>query len=199
MDRRTALRRAGFLAGAALTTPTLVGLLQSCGADTAAGLDWTPTFLSGEEARFLSSFLDTLLPRTDTPGALDVGVDRFLDKVYTELYDEKGKAFIQEQFAALNAEAKAAYGDDFADLSNDDRLAFLRQKEADSPTFNPSVWGSVVGKQEPVGFYRQLKSSALWGYVTSEEVGTEVLTYLPVPGPYRGCIPFEEVGRRYSL
>ena len=36
------------------------------------------------------------------------------------------------------------------------------------------------------------------GYFTSEEVGTNVLHYNPVPGRYNGCVPIEAVGQDTS-
>lgn len=41
----------------------------------------------------------------------------------------------------------------------------------------------------PLPFYRQVKALTLLGYFTSKEIGTKVLVYDPVPGPYKGDIP----------
>ena len=54
--------------------PSIISLLQSCKSESR--LDWQPLFFEEEEARFISALVDTILPPTDTPGALDVGVDR---------------------------------------------------------------------------------------------------------------------------
>ena len=57
-----------------------------------------------------------------------------------------------------------------------------------------------MGEQPPVGFYRSLKSMVLWGYLSSEQIGTEVLVYDPVPGEYDGDYPLSETGgRSWSL
>ncbi len=37
------------------------------------------------------------------------------------------------------------------------------------------------------------------GYYVSLEIEENVLTYLPVPGKFEGCIPLSEVGNAYSL
>jgi hypothetical protein len=68
-----------------------------------------------------------------------------------------------------------------------------------SPKFAPKVWGTGVGPQEPVGFYRDLKSAVLYAYFSSEEIGKNVLSYDPIPGEYRGCMPLSEVGNTWSL
>ncbi|WP_020568009.1 gluconate 2-dehydrogenase subunit 3 family protein [Neolewinella persica] len=197
MNRRDALRKTGLLAGATMAAPSLLALLQSCQAEPR--VDWQPEFLTEDEAVFVSSFVDTLLPRTDTPGALDVKADMFMDKIWAHTADEAGQAAVRADIAKFNTDCKEQHGKPFAELSEGDRMKVLTAAESTSPTFNGGVWGTAVGKQEPVGFYRSLKSMAIWAYSTSEKVGTEVLNYDPIPGDYIGCLPLEEVGNKWSL
>jgi hypothetical protein len=198
MDRRTALRKTTLLAGTVLGAPTLASLLQSC--QKQDRLSWTPQFLSTDQARFVSAFVDFLLPRTETPGGLDVKTDIFLDLVFAKLYDEAGQQQVVAEIDAFNADCRERFGSDFADLSAEDKTEVFRSAEAATATFNPGVWGTAVGEQEPVGFYRQLKSTVLWGYFSSEEIGLNYLNYDPIPGEYRGCIPLDEVGgKNWSL
>lgn len=197
MNRRAALRNAGLLAGASITVPTLLTLLQSC--QTEPRLDWTPKFLSEDEAVFISAFVDAMLPRTDTPGALDVKADMFIDKVWAQTTDEAGKEAIRANIASFNASCQNKQGKPFAALSDAQRKEVFLDEEKSSPTYNGGVWGTAVGKQEPVGFYRSLKSMTLWAYTSTEVIATEILTYDPIPGEYNGCLPLEDVGNRYSL
>lgn len=198
MNRRTALRKTTLLAGSVLGAPTLAALLQSC--RTQDRLSWEPLFLSQDQARFVSAFVDFLLPRTATPGGLDVKTDIFLDRVFAELYDAAGQQSVVAEIDAFNADCRERFGDDFAQLSPEDKTEVFRSAEADTPTFNGSVWGTAVGEQQPVGFYRQLKSAALWGYFSSQEIGMNHLSYDPIPGEYRGCAPLDEVGgKNWSL
>ncbi|MEL6941541.1 MAG: gluconate 2-dehydrogenase subunit 3 family protein, partial [Bacteroidota bacterium] len=85
MKRREALK----LGGAALVSSSLFPLIQAC--KNESRLNWQPSFLSEEHAQLISALVDTILPRTDTPGGLDVKVDLFIDKVFSQLYDEAGQ------------------------------------------------------------------------------------------------------------
>tara|TARA_R110002167_G_scaffold29977_5_gene99512 strand:+ start:1837 stop:2430 length:594 start_codon:yes stop_codon:yes gene_type:complete len=197
MDRRKALKKTGLLAGAAITMPSIFSLLQSC--KNEARLDWQPQFFTEEEAKTVSTMLDMILPTTDTPGALDVKADMFIDTVIAKTYDKAGQENMRAELAKFNAECKANYGDVFINLSAADRVEVLKAAETSSGKFNPGVWGTTVGNQEPVGFYRSMKSMAIWAYFTSEEMGENVLGYDPIPGEFEGCKPVSEVGNRWSL
>ncbi len=198
MDRRTALRRTTLLAGTVLGAPSLAALLQACAKQDR--LTWEPQFLGTDHARFVSAFVDFLLPPTSTPGGLAVKVDIFLDLVFARLYDKTGQQRVVSEIEAFNARCRERFGRDLVDLNASEKADVFRTAEAASATFNPSVWGTAVGKQEPVGFYRQLKSAALWGYFSSEEIGKHHLNYDPIPGEFRGCIPLDDVGgKSWSL
>jgi len=197
MERRDALRKTAMVAGSAALTPTLWSLLQSC--KQQPRLEWGPVFLNEVQARFISTFVDTILPKTETPGALEVKVDIFMDKVFANLYDESAKANLVSEIEKFNAACIDRFGDDFAGLNDQDRAEMLNQEEKKSGKFNGQVWGTAVGRQEPVGFYRSLKSLALWAYFSSEEIGKNILNYDPVPGDYLGCIPLSDVGNTWSL
>ena len=197
MKRREALQRTGLLAGSMAVTPALLGILQSC--QSKPRLSWQPEVLTDDEAGFVSAVVDTILPRTQTPGALDVKVDIFIDQVYANLFPAEGQQQVKQEIDALQKRCKESYGNLFINLSDEDKKAFLAELESESGKSGRSVWGTAVGEQAQVGFYRSLKSMALWGYFSSEEIGKNVLTYDPIPGAYLGCIPLSDVGKQYSL
>lgn len=198
MDRREALKNTALLTGGILAGPSLLSLLQSC--TRASRLDWQPQFLNEDQALFISSFVDTILPATETPGALDVNVDMFIDLLFEKSYDAEAQQQVRNELDELNAEAEQNYGAPFADLNEEDRKQFLLDLEKEGGTFRKSVWGTAVGDQEqPPGFYKSLKSLTLWAYFSSEKVGEEILEYDPVPGAYRGCIPLPEDRNSWSL
>lgn len=197
MKRRDALKRTALLGGTAAFSTSLLTLLQAC--QSQSRLEWQPQFLSVDHAQLVSGLVDTLLPATDTPGGLDVKVDMFIDLVFGKMYDETTR---QEQVAEMdrfNETCITKFGKAFHQLDAGQRRAVLLEEEAQSPKYNGSVWGTAVGEQAPVGFYRSFKSLAIWGYCTSEEIGKNVLNYDPVPGPFQGCIPFSDVGKVWSL
>lgn len=197
MDRRKALQKTGLFAGATILMPTMLSLFESC--KTENRLEWTPIFFSEDEAKTISSLVDTILPSTDTPGALDVKVDIFIDKVIAETYDQDGKEQMSSEISTFNEKCINKFGRTFYDLKADEKIEILKEEEKTSGKFSSGIWGTAVGPQEEIGFYRAMKSTAIWAYMTSEEIGEKVLSYDPIPGAYESCKPLSEVGNRWSL
>ena len=197
MKRREALKNTALLGGSTVLTGALVSLLQAC--QQTSRIDWKPQFLSIEHAEMVAAFVDTILPRTATPGALDMKVDMFIDLAFAKMYDEAGQKKLTEELTKFNQESKDTYGKGFADLDQAQKEEFLMEKEKASPKFGYSVWGAGVGPQPDVGFYRSIKSMAIMGFCTSEEIGKNVLKYDPVPGEFLGCIPLSDVDGVWSI
>src|SRR3954464_8897339 len=77
IGRREAIRRAALLAGVALSPQWLT--LVDRARPAAQALHLAP-----EQSAIVSAVADRILPRTDTPGAVDVGVPAFIDLLYGE-------------------------------------------------------------------------------------------------------------------
>ncbi|MDH3711779.1 MAG: gluconate 2-dehydrogenase subunit 3 family protein [Cyclobacteriaceae bacterium] len=197
MKRREALRKTAMITGSSAIIPGLLSLLQSC--QQQERLSWQPQFLSQDQVGFVATLVDTILPKTETPGGLEVKVDIFIDLVFSKMYGEEAQKMVVEEIEALDIRCRGNYGASFSGISAEDRVTFLTELEGASPKYNGQVWGTAVGTQEPVGFYRTLKSLLLWGYFSSEEIGKNVLSYDPIPGDYLGCIPLSDVGNTWSL
>ncbi len=197
MNRRNAIKKSAGLMGATALTPTLLGLLESCQSNPRER--FRPKVFNKQQANLISDLADTLLPRTTTPGALDLNIDLFIDGFVEAVMPAEEQATFLNQIDLWDERCKAAMGSFFSELSQKQRNDFLAKEEKTDPKFNGSVWGKRVGKQEKVGFYRSMKSMMLWAYFSSEYVGKNLLNYDPIPGVYAGCIPLDEVINTWSL
>ena len=91
MDRRELLYRASMLLGGALTAGTVSGILAGCTTSDSPGQPGGG-FLSADEMRTVTAMADQIIPRTDTPGAVDAGVPAFIDKMLTNIPDTFAKS-----------------------------------------------------------------------------------------------------------
>jgi len=176
ISRREAIRRAALLAGVALS-PALVTFVAE--AQTAA----TRTYFTAAQAAAAGAAADRILPRTDTPGAADVGVPAFLDRFYGEFMTDDERRLFIAGLDAIEAAAKAAHNGSFATLTSPQQDAVLRAVTAAQQDQNPSSFGL-------------LRSTTILGYFSSEQVAKNVLNYDPVPGRFDGCMPLEQAGGR---
>ncbi len=173
------------------------GMLNGCQVDT--GPDWQPAFFSPEQARSVAEMAEHILPATDTPGAKDVFIDRFIDQLINDCYTDEQKERFISGLAAFEESCRQQFNQPFRDCSQQQRDEFLRQQESVPLNADRYLWGNKIVEGGPPSFYRELKGLCLFGYFSSELVGEEVLNYDPVPGQFAGCVPLDEIGRAWSL
>lgn len=178
ISRREAIRRAALVLGAGMTPSLVRGALEQ--KPTAAAGD-APVYLTVQHFALVAALAETIIPRTETPGAFDVGVPQFIDVLYGEFLTEEETKTLTDGLDRFGASCEATQGKPYEDLEPEQRSAFLA--------------GAV---EAPAGderkFHRLVRELTILGYFTSREVGTSVLHYDPVPGRFDGCIPIEEVG-----
>jgi gluconate 2-dehydrogenase gamma chain len=126
------------------------------------------TFLSKAELDWLAALVDTIIPRTDTPGASDAGVPAFIDRRLA------GNAQLAGMFRtgmkALDAESQTRFGAAFPALTPEQRVELLTPRQ-----------------EEP--FFRSMKGLTVDGFYTSEagltqELGWHGNTFLT---EFKGC------------
>ena len=182
MNRREILRYTALATGAAVAGPLVSSLLTGCRTDTAAGTETGAlAFFDPGEFDLVKTLADLILPKTDSPSASEVGVDLMIDHMVGSVYVEADQAAYRSGFTAL-----AGYLDQagFKDLSGEQKTELLKALDLSSDEALSGV------KQAFLDFKQQVIAY----YLTSEEVGTHFLTYLPVPGPYEPCITVEQAG-----
>lgn len=185
MTRREAIKRTAILMGGTISASALLGIMNGCKADKVPADGWTPAFFSAEEGEIVKQMAERIFPKTDTPGAIDAGVHGFIDTMMAEYYQEQEKKLFREGIQRVEADAQKAHGKSFVALEPEQMDALLT-------VYDEEAFGK--NRQEGPHFWAMMKELTTLGFFTSEVGATEVLKYDPVPGDYKGCIPFEEVG-----
>jgi gluconate 2-dehydrogenase gamma chain len=141
--------------------------------------------LTEAQLALVSAVADTILPRTDTVGALDVGVPAFVDVVVTENYRDEDRTAFLAGLDAIDAQAKATAGSAFAELAASARGSTIEALEALSDR-----------RAEPARTYWRLKGLVIHGYFTSEPVMKNVLKVQVMPGKFDGAAPMRPMTPR---
>lgn len=138
----------------------------------------TAVALTPAQTALVNAVGDTILPRTDTPGASDVGIADWVDVLVAEYYSDEDKATFLAGLDAIDTAAKAATGSALTDLAPDARGAIITTIES-----------ATDRRSEPARTYWRLKGLVIHGYFTSERVQTQVLKTQIMPGKFVGDAP----------
>lgn len=137
----------------------------------------TPAGLSDAHMLLVRALADTIIPRTDTPSATDVGVDRFVDVIFAEYLTDEERARAVAGLNGLDARAMEESHKTFAELDGSARGKFVEALE------------SGARDTELKRTYWQLKGLIVRGYFTSEPVMKNVLKHVVMPGRFEGAAP----------
>lgn len=162
-----------------------------------------PLFGAGDIA-LLDEIAETILPRTNTPGAKDAGCGAQMAVMVQNCYDAKQQALFVAGLATLQARCKTQYQRDFIQLSAPERTALLTQVDQEAVAHNavnvgkrsaPSRTGDVPSE---VHYFTLLKQLSIFVFFTSKVGATEVLRYVAVPGRYDGALPYKKGDRAFA-
>lgn len=182
MRRRDVLRSLSALALGPLLSPLSAGQRMRLGAalhapNVAAGARLE--VLDARQAALVLAVADTVLPRTDTPGALDAGVVEFLDRLLASWHTELERTQFLAGLDAFDAQCRAATGKAFDALDQAGRSGFLSGVDG-APRGAPGTGPA---------FYARLKEVTVFAFLTSKPVQDAVFKTPVIPGRFEGCVP----------
>lgn len=134
--------------------------------------------LSAAQLAQVRALADTILPRTDTPGALDVGAPEFVDLLLAEWHSDAERKRVLDGLDALDVRCRETQGKPFAELPNGGRQGFLA-----------TVDGRRGEAGSPEDGYSRVKEQLVFGFLTSQPIATLTRTTPIIPGRFDGCIP----------
>jgi gluconate 2-dehydrogenase gamma chain len=199
MDRREAIKRTSLMLGYAVSAPVMAAVLKGCKAKP--DLNYKAIFFSEDQARLVGEIAETIIPRTSTPGAKDVGVPGFIDSMIHEVYPKQDQESFIKGLTEFDSEAKTQYGHGFVECTPEEQLAFVKgqnEKALTQSSGGASEGWWAAGAKGDKPFILKVKELTLIGFFTSEPGATQVLQYNQVPGPFRGCVPLAEVGKAWA-
>ena len=185
MNRRELLKLISAATGTAMIGST--GVLAGC----ASKEETTPSLsFSEQDVALLDEVAETILPRTDTPGAKDAEVGAFMKVFVTDCYTPDEQAIFHSGIEQLDAAAREEFGKGFMALDGEQRTGFIRALDKDAK--------AVAAAGKTPHYFTMMKQLTLFGFFTSEVGAKEALRYIAIPGRYEGCAPYEEGDRAWA-
>jgi hypothetical protein len=186
IDRKEAIKRSALIMGGLIFAPNALGVLSGCKARP--GLDWTPEYFGRNHAMLVSSLAETIIPETDTPGAVEAGVPGFIEEMVYTGYTEEARNLFLNGLDAFHDLALETHGETFSELNEEMRYQFAAEQNR----------LAIETEQDGPPFFLIMKELTMMGYFTSEPGAKQALRYERIPGRYDGCVPIEEVGKTWA-
>jgi len=142
---------------------------------------------STDDIAFLDAVGEVIIPTTtDSPGAKAARIGDFMRVIVTDCYsDEEHKTFL-DGMSTLKALSQKQYNKDFVSLTGEEQNALLSAVNKEAKTY-----ADTKKEADPEHYFTLMKQLTTWGYFTSEPGATQALNYLPVPGRFEGCVPYQ--------
>ena len=169
-----------------------IGGLAACGgaeAPTSGQIsgDAAPGYFNAQEMALSAAVAQTIIPQTETAGAVQAGVPKTLQDLATDWGYSEFQQYWREGLTALGPALATDDGTTFESMSPGERKTALG-------TYDAGVFSAELEDK----FYKDLKTTVIEAYYMSEPGATEELAYEPVPGEWIGCAPLTEFPKTWA-
>jgi hypothetical protein len=165
MERRELLKMMALTFGASVALP------ESAFAKLGEPLDPAALkFFTAEQRALVADLSETIIPKTDTPGALDAGVPQWVELIVQDCLEAGDQKIITDGLVEVEKRSNERFTKPFAKLATSERIELLTALEQESKKAGTTK-----------AFIRQFKDLVKFTYVNSEVGGTQALEWILVP------------------
>jgi hypothetical protein len=189
MNRREAIAAVAYLTGS-----TVIGanaFLSSCKPQTSP----EKITFTRQHLALLDEVGEGILPATSgSPGAKAAQIGTFMQTMVTDCYEEKDQKIFMEGLRKLQGSAQQKYTRQFQELSGPEKHTLLVVLDKEAKAHQKSK-----KETDPNHYFTLMKQLTLLGYFSSQPGATQALRYLPVPGRFEGCIPYQKGEKAWAI
>jgi len=195
MNRRTVIKNLALIMGGTV-------LLPSClHSDGTSFIQLKHINITADQEKLIGDICETIIPKTNTPGAKDLKLPAFVLKMLDDCYDKKGQEAFMKGMGEFNDLVKKKYNSSFADLDVKQREELLTGIENSGKAKAPagaaparSFKPQKVQDADPINvFYTTIKQQTIFGYTNSQYFMTKLVVYELVPGRYNAHFPVKNL------
>ncbi len=194
MDRRTVIKNLALVIGGAT-------LLPSCLKGSGNYIPLKHLNITADQEKMIGDICETIIPKTDVPGAKELSLHVFVLKMLDDCYKRKDQQAIMKGMDEFDAMVQKKYNRPFSDLDVKEREAVLtgiensRQPKAGDHKQPVRRLRPQQDMQAPPldAFYWAMKQQTIFAYTTSQFFMTKEIVYELVPGRYRVHFPVKNL------
>jgi hypothetical protein len=181
MDRRELLKMVALATGGVVIGGEF--FLAGCkNKEAGPGMAFTD-----EDIKFLDEVAETIIPKTDTPGAKDAEVGKFMTVMVNDCYDETDQKIFHEGMKKLDEACRKMHANGYmkTDAAHRKELLTALDKEARD-------YAKAKKPDDPNHYFSLMKQLTLLGFFTSKPALEQCFNYKQVPGHYDGAVPYKK-------
>jgi hypothetical protein len=195
MDRRTVIKNLALVIGGAV-------LLPSClHKDGTSYVKLKHININAGQQNLIGDICETIIPKTNTPGAKDLNLPAFVLKMLDDCYGKKDQQAFLAGLVKFNDMVKTKYNSSFGDLGAKDREAVLTgiENSAKPKSLTTKAPARRLRPQKHLeadplmAFYWGVKQQTIFAYTTSQYFMTKLVFYDMVPGRYNVHYPVKKL------
>jgi hypothetical protein len=195
MDRRTVIKNLALVIGGTV-------LLPSClHKDGTSYVKLKHINIDADQEDLIGDICETIIPKTNTPGAKDLHLPAFVLKMLDDCYGKKDQQAFLTGLVKFNDMVKTKYNSSFGDLSAKDREAILTGIENSAKSKSPTAKAPArrlhpqkhLEADPLMAFYWGVKQQTIFAYTTSQYFMTKLIFYDMVPGRYNVHYPVKKL------
>ena len=173
MQRRSAIKNLALTIGGTIVLPSWANAWNK------QSFQNSPFYISLSQENLLAEIVETIIPKTDTPGAKELNIHQFTTKMVADCYDKKSQETFAKGFDLIENAAKKDFSKAFVVCDAKQKLEILNKM-------------SNSENNDEKGFVRLVKNLTIQGYLNSEYVMTNLRIYEFAPARYHGCVPVKK-------
>jgi hypothetical protein len=195
MNRRAVIKNLALVVGSAVLLPSC---LKNNGTAT---ITLKHLNINSDQEKLIGDFCETIIPKTNTPGAKGLNLHLFVLKMLDDCYTKKDQLTIVKGLTDFDNMVQKKYNQSFSDLNIKDREVVLTEIEnnakkaggAKVPAGRNTKPQKTVDVNPLFAFYWAVKQQTLFGYTTSQYFMTKEIVYELVPGRYNAHFPVKNL------
>lgn len=137
----------------------------------------------------IADIAETIIPRTDSPGANDAGVANCVVKLIGDCESREVQQSFVNWLKRVERDSKRKYAQSFSCCDHPQRAAILIRYEYNDE--QNSLFRKIRLRVLGMNGMELMKKYTIISYCTSMEGATQALAYDYVPGVYEPCLPIE--------
>jgi hypothetical protein len=195
MNRRAVIKNLALVIGGAALLPSC---LNKHGEPSVALKNIR---INDDQEKLIGDVCETIIPKTNTPGAKELNIHLFVLKMLDDCYKKKDQQAIMAGLVSFDSMVQKKYNKPFSELTANEKQSVLMEIETaakkqgtlKTPAGRSNKPQKGLDADPLLAFYWAVKQQTVFAYTTSQFFMTKQIVYELIPGRYNAHFPVKNL------